>query len=135
MTPEVERRCLQVAILLAGIVPVTGGLAGILAASWLLEVDNSCGASCDSHVRYLSGLLLGIGLVAWSLVPTVERVGPPLRLLTGLVVIGGLARLSSLLEVGVPSRLMIGGLLMELVVTSALCLWQSRIARVTAPLR
>ena len=132
MTPEGERRCLQVAIVVAGSVPVSGGLSGILAAPWLLDLSSGCGASCDSHVRYLSGLLLGIGLVAWSLVPTVERSGPSLRLLTGLVVIGGLARLSSLLAVGVPSRLMIGGLLMELLVTPGLCLWQARIARVTA---
>lgn len=131
MSTAAERRCLQAAILVAGFVPVSGGFGGILAAPWLLEIGSSCGPSCDSHVRYLSGLLLGIGLVAWSLIPKVEEAGKPLRLLTGLVVIGGLARLSSLAAVGAPSRLMLGGLLMELVVTPMLCLWQSRIARNT----
>lgn len=129
MATVVERRSFQAAILLAGLVPISAGLSGILAAPWLLEVGSACGPSCDSHVRYLSGLLLGIGLCAWSLIPTVEKAGQPLRLLTALVVIGGLARLSSLLVVGVPSRLMTGGLLMELVVTPLLCLWQSRLQR------
>ena len=129
MSPNVERRCLQFAILIAGIVPVTGGLAGILAAPWLLELTGTCGPSCDGHVRYLSGLLLGIGLVAWSLVPKVETAGRTFQLLTLLVVIGGFARLSSITAVGLPSRLMFGGLLMELVVTPLLCVWQSRLAR------
>ncbi len=129
MTVEVERRWLQVAILIAGIVPVTGGLSGILAGPWLLELGSSCGTTCESHVRYLSGLLLGVGLFAWSLIPTVERAGAPFQLLTGLVVIGGLARLSSLAFVGMPSKLMMGGLLMELIVTPGLCAWQRRIAR------
>ena len=131
MDPSVaaERRRLQIAIALAGIVPVVGGAVGIVAPSWLLELNQGCGATCDSHVRYLSGLLLGIGLAAWSMAPRVERCGRELMLLTALVAVGGLARLFSLFSVGAPSKPMLGGLLMELVATPLLCLWQIRVAR------
>jgi hypothetical protein len=40
----------------------------------------------------------------------------------------GLARLLGLMLTGVPSLAMLGGLFMELVVTPALCLWQTRVA-------
>jgi hypothetical protein len=48
-----------------------------------------------------------------------------------IVVTGGLGRLLSLLVRGVPDRPMLAALVMELAVTPALALWQSRIARRT----
>ena len=83
----------------------------------------------DSHVRYLSGLLLGIGLVFWGMVPGIERHKLIVRVLTVLVVIGGLGRMLGVFVAGTPSTPMAAALAMELVVTPLLCLWQSRIAR------
>ena len=51
------------------------------------------------------------------------------RLLTLLVVVGGLMRLYGIATVGNPGGAMLFGLAMELVVTPALCLWQGRVAR------
>jgi hypothetical protein len=84
--------------------------------------------SLDSHFRYLSGLLLGIGLAFWSLIPGIAEQGRAFRLLTFLVVVGGLGRLIALAVVGAPSAPMLFGLGMELVVTPSLCLWQARVA-------
>ncbi len=84
--------------------------------------------SLDSHFRYLSGLLLGIGLAFWSLIPDIASRRPAFRLLTLVVVTGGLGRLAGLVLVGVPSAPMLFGLVMELVVTPLLCLWQARVA-------
>ncbi len=86
------------------------------------------GVDLDSHVRYLSGLLLGIGLLFWGMVPRIERCGAVVRALTFLVFVGGLARLAGVLFVGTPSVAMVAALAMELVVTPLLCLWQARIA-------
>jgi hypothetical protein len=89
----------------------------------------------DSHFRYLSGLLLAIGLGFWSYVPTIETKGKRFKLLTLIVVMGGLARLISLVSVGVPSVGMLFGLAMELIIAPVLYLWQRRIERLycTAP--
>ena len=80
-------------------------------------------STADSHFRYLSGLLLGIGVTAWSLLPRIDSAGPTFRALTGVVVIGGLCRLASLALVGAPSSPMLGGLVMELLITPALAVW------------
>ena len=124
-----ERRLLQAAILIAGLVPVAAGLGGALKGADLIAAGARDMVSADSHIRYLSGLLLGIGLVAWSLVPSVERQGQLFGLIAALVAVGGLARLLGLVANGPPGRLMLAALAMELVVTPALALWQRRVGR------
>ncbi len=122
----IERRALQGAVLIAGLVPVSTGLAGMIVGGGMAGGAGT--TDLDSHVRYLSGLLLGIGLLFWGMVPSIERHGPIVRALTFLVVIGGLARLAGWLFVGTPSTPMIAAVGMELVVTPLLCLWQIRLA-------
>lgn len=120
-----ERRALQIAILLAGLVPVFGGGAGALFGEH--PFGPWAGGGQDSQMRYLSGLLLGIGLIFWFCVPTIERRGETVRALTFVVVVGGLARLGGLFAVGDPGS-MRWALVMELLVTPLICLWQSRVA-------
>jgi hypothetical protein len=117
-----ERRLLQGALALAACVPVAGGLATVIQGVAAGPVG------LDSHYRYLSGLLLGIGLTFWSLIPRIETNGVLVRALTLFVVTGGLARLYALALRGDPGTMRLA-LVMELVVTPTLCLWQARIAR------
>lgn len=138
-------RALQGAVSLAGLVPVSAGVAGVILGLGLADSPpggiGMAGAATavagapalDSHVRYLSGLLLAIGVAFWSLVPGIEARGPAFRMLTAIVVAGGLARLFGLLAIGVPPPAMLAGLAMELVVTPLLCLWQAAVARPPSP--
>lgn len=129
MTYQQERRLLQAAILIGGFVPVLAGGAGMILGAGLLSqhVD----ISLDSHIRYLSGLLFAIGISFWYFIPNIETKTYPARLLTFLVATGGLARLAAAIFVGMPSVPMILAVGMEIVVTPLLCLWQSRIARLS----
>ncbi|MBX3501788.1 MAG: DUF4345 domain-containing protein [Alphaproteobacteria bacterium] len=133
MTPRMERRALQGAIALLALVPVAAGLAGVLQGQAM--VDGLAGLpSQDSHMRYLSGLLLAIGVAWWSAIAAIERCGARVRLLAALVACGGLARLLSLVVAGPPSWSMLGALVLELIVAPAIALWQVRVARrMTAP--
>ena len=124
--PFSERRLLQAAVALAACVPLLGGLAGVVGGA---RADN---AAFDSHYRYLSGLLVGIGLTFWSLVPRIEQNGRLIQALTLIVVLGGIARLLALALRGDPGIMGLA-LAMELVVTPALCLWQARVARQHQP--
>jgi hypothetical protein len=122
-----ERRLLQRVVAVAALVPVLSGLSGVV-FGFALTGDRTMSVSADSHFRYLSGLLLGIGLCFWSTVPAIEEKTTFFRFLTLVVVLGGLARLLGLWLTGVPSLTMMAALVMELVVTPALCLWQTRVA-------
>ena len=123
---ERERRYLQRTVAVLALVPVSAGLFGILFGPAL--TGDQVSVSADSHFRYLSGLLLGIGLLFWSTTPAIEEKTGRFRLLTLLVFIGGLARLLGLVLTGVPSLYMLASLALELVVTPILALWQTRIA-------
>lgn len=122
-----ERRWLQYAVAVAGIVPVGAGLTGALLGAGL--TGDRIGVTGDSHYRYLSGLLLGIGLIAWSCIPAIEEKSGRLQLITLIVVVGGLSRLTGLALTGIPSLPMILAIGMELVVTPLICLWQLRVGR------
>jgi hypothetical protein len=120
-----ERRLLQIAVAVAGLVPVAAGALGALRPEILIAGS----AHALTHTAYLSGLLLGLGLAFWSLIPAIERQGRLFGLLTGIVVLGGLARALAAFRFGawsLPVTLPLG---MELGVTPALWLWQRHVAR------
>ena len=129
MTPARERRLLQIVVSLCALLPVYAGLSGVLQGDALLLDGSQLGRDGDSHWRYLSGLLLAVGLGFWTCVPSIERKTARLRLLTLIVVCGGLARLYALLSGGVPSPPMLAGVAMELAIAPLVCAWQGRVAR------
>lgn len=124
-----ERRCLQAVTGALALVPIAAGLLGGLRGPTAFGIDPALVTTdLDSHVRYLSGLLLAIGLAFWSTIPRIEEKGRRFRLLAALVFVGGVMRLVSLGAHGVPGWPMRIGLALELVVTPLLALWQTRIA-------
>ncbi len=112
--------------------PVLAGLAGVVFGV-AMTGERAGGPDLDSHVRYLSGLLLAIGLAYWASVPAIERHTDRMRLLTGLVVVGGLARLGGFALHGLPGLPMRLALVMELGIAPAICLWQARVAAARLP--
>ncbi|MDT9600094.1 DUF4345 domain-containing protein [Sphingosinicella rhizophila] len=130
MTYSFERRLLQLAILLASIVPLGMGTASIVAGATVIRgVRAPVPIDLDSHFRYLSGLLLGIGIAFLCALPRVERAGIVFRALGLVIVAGGLARSVSLLQYGPPGPGHLFGLGMELVVVPLIVIWQARIQR------
>jgi len=120
-----SRLGLQIAVSLAGLVPVYAGSSGAIVGLDFFSLSG--GESAESHVRYLSGLLLGIGLMFWSCVPRIETKTIIFRTLTLIVFAGGLARLAGLGD-WTPTGVTIFALIMELIVTPLLCFWQAQVA-------
>jgi hypothetical protein len=123
-----EKRLLQVAVALGSLVPISAGASGIVLGPAMVDAG-AVPLGADSHYRYLSGLLLGIGIAFATAIPAIEHRTARVRLLTAIVMTGGLGRLFSLLAHGAPDKPMLAALVMELVVTPALALWQARVAR------
>ncbi|HEV7369423.1 DUF4345 domain-containing protein [Arenibaculum sp.] len=123
----VERRVLQAVVSVLCIVPIGAGAAGVVLGPGLVGTD-APDADLDSHFRYLSGLLLAIGLTFLSTVPEIERRTRRFRLAAALVFCGGLARGLSLLASGEPTLPHLVGLGLELIATPLLVLWQARLA-------
>jgi uncharacterized membrane protein YfcA len=116
-----EKRTLQLCVALAGTVAVLAGAWGVF------DGPHANTVGLTSHERYLSGLLLAIGLAFWSTLSDIEHKTGQFRLLCALVVIGGLCRLVGVATGDGLSWSIMGALLMELIVAPVLCLWQSRL--------
>jgi uncharacterized BrkB/YihY/UPF0761 family membrane protein len=125
-----ERRLLQVAVGIGCLVPLLAGGTGMLWGAGIVRgVPNPPPADLDSHMRYLSGLLFGIGIGFLTCIPRIEEKGHRFRLLGAIVLAGGAGRALSLLGLGLPGlehRLALG---MELGTVPILMLWQWRLAR------
>jgi hypothetical protein len=116
-----ERRLLQIAVAMVGALSVVGGFQGLMAGLG----GNSY---ADSHYRYLSGILLGIGAAFWATIPDIEDKGELFRVLTLMVAIGGLARLGAALAQGGDQGVW-AAIAVEVVIVPLLCLWRERIER------
>jgi hypothetical protein len=121
-----ERTLLQGAVALGAAVPVSAGLIGIFGGSHLFDLSGT--AAGDSQLRYLSGLLLGIGLAFWTMIPTIENHAERFRVLTAIIFIGGASRLFAIASTGLPEGHVWMALIMELFLTPILCVWQNRVA-------
>lgn len=115
---------LTLAIRTAALVPLLAGAAGALTGAGFL--GESAGPATDSHLRYLSGLLLGLGILAWWCAADLSRRGQTFTILALLVALGGLARLAGVATAGPPPLPHLLALVMELVVTPGLWLWWRR---------
>lgn len=111
------------------LLPLSAALTGVIGGPKFLGHPPAIPTDLDSHFRYISGLFLGMLLLFASCIPDVERKGPRLRLLGAMVMLGGAARLLSLVTLGVPSLGHQVGLGIELVEVPLLLLWQARIAK------
>jgi len=121
-----ERRLLQIAIALGGLIAVSAGMVGGLHGTLMLGDWGD--VNLDSHFRYLSGLLVGIGVAYWSTIPDIERREARLSLVTLIVVTGGFFRALGLLANGPPDWPMRAALAVELLGAPLVYLWQRRIA-------
>lgn len=125
-----ERRALQIVLAVIACVPVLAGGAGVVLGPALNGVAEA-GAAAESHFRYLSGLLLAIGLTYWSCVPAIETKSAPLTLLTAIVFIGGLGRAFGWIVAGPPTPAHQAALVIELAIAPAVWFWQRRVAGAT----
>ncbi|MBA3510795.1 MAG: DUF4345 domain-containing protein [Sphingomonas sp.] len=134
MSKRSERRLLKLAVALACLVPLGAGTAGVVLGPTGIENDiPRAHLKLDSHFRYLSGLLLGIGMVFAACIPKIERKSELFSALSAIVAIGGLSRLWALAVYDMPAMPHVFALVMELAVVPMLFIWQKRVALASKP--
>jgi hypothetical protein len=122
-----ERKLLQIAFALAGLVLVGFGLAGVFFGANFMDLTGN--VVMDSYIRFLKGMLLAIGLIYWSSIPDIERHGERISLITFILVLGAVPRLMAVIGHGVPTIGILISLAGELIFAPLLWLWQRHLAR------
>jgi predicted membrane channel-forming protein YqfA (hemolysin III family) len=122
---------LQLASALLGAIPIMTGIIGMFGISDPLYASAGLPPSplLDSNLRFFSGVWLGLGVAMYWIIPTIEKQTLLFRALWGMIFIGGIGRLISMLMVGLPPAPFIGFTALEIVGAPLLVLWQSRVSR------
>jgi hypothetical protein len=121
-----ELRVLQATVGVGSLVPIAAGAAGVIRG---MAAFGGGAPEADSHFRYLSGLLLGVGLSYVASIHHIERHEHRIWLLSGLVALGGVCRLLAALSQNFFTPEIVGALAMELVVAPLIAGWTARCAR------
>lgn len=126
-----SRRALQICTAVLGLVPIGSGLLGLMGLRDPLYVRYGVvpNVVLDSNLRFLSGVWLAAGLVILSIVPRIERETALFRVLWGMIFLGGVGRVLSLVQVGSPPVPFLGVLGLELIGAPLFVAWQARVAR------
>jgi hypothetical protein len=80
----------------------------------------------DSNLRYFSGVWLGLGIILFWIIPSIEKQKLLFRSLCLMIFIGALGRLISIMMIGVPSLLFVSFTFLELCFP-LLILWQNKL--------
>jgi Domain of unknown function (DUF4345) len=121
-----ERKLLQIAFALAGLLLIAFGLAGIFFGANFADLSGS--VEMDSYFRFLKGMLLGIGLIYWSSIPDIARHAERISVVTFILVLGAVPRLLAVISHGVPTIGILVGLAGELIFAPLLWLWHQHVA-------
>jgi hypothetical protein len=124
-------RLLQITLGILAMAPLFTGLLG------LLGIDNPIYAAdplpvnvlLDSNLRFLNGLSVGLGLALYCIIPTITSQKIPLRIICGILFVGALGRLCSMVFLGLPPMPMPFFALVEVLTPPLMVLWQKKIAR------
>ncbi|WP_419815039.1 DUF4345 domain-containing protein [Glacieibacterium sp.] len=127
MSRNFERGLLQAVIAILCLSPLGFGLLGMVRGTEAFGGPSVAGV--DSHFRYLSGIFFGIGIMAVSCIPRIERQTARFAWVVLFVVIGGLARLLGFFVEDAPHGAHYYAVFVELVITPLMGLWQRRVAR------
>ena len=128
-----NKRTLQVILAIIGLIAIITGLLGIIfgITDEFYEVNISHNIQgniiLDSNLRYFSGLWLGLGLVIFWLIPSIEQQKTVFRLIAGMIFIGGIGRVISMVSMGNPSPPFILFTVLELLFP-LLIFWQNKIS-------
>lgn len=122
-----QRRLLQIAVGVAGLIGVGFGLAGVVFGTALVDFFDD--GVIDSSVRFYKGMLLAIGVIYWSCIPQIERRGERMSLVTFILVCGAASRLMAVVGHGVANLGMVLSLIAGLVLVPLLWLWQRHVAQ------
>jgi hypothetical protein len=130
------RKSLQITLLILSLIPLFFGLTGVIFGTGRF-LDAAASHSnivpqLDNQFRYLSGIYLLVSCLIWWMVPTIERHGTLLRIITLALFLGGVARAISWASVGQPPVFQMGAMVLEMA-APLFALWQSRVARQHPP--
>jgi hypothetical protein len=126
-----SKRGLQIAMALLAAIPVLTGIIAMFGLSDPLYASAGIpsNATLDSNLRFFGGIWLGLGLSLYLLIPNIEKQTLLFRVFWGMIFLGGIGRLASMLFLAPPPLPFIGFTVLEIVGAPFFIWWQARLAK------
>jgi Domain of unknown function (DUF4345) len=126
-----NKRTLQIVMALLGVIPVLTGIVSMFGLSDPLYAAAGIPANAllDSNLRFFAGVWLGLGLALYWIIPDIEKQTLLFRVVWGMIFLGGIGRLASMLFLAVPPLPFVGFTVLEIVGAPFFIWWQARIAK------
>jgi hypothetical protein len=122
------RKGLQVTLAILSMIPLIVATIGITQGTSRWLSADSITPNFDSHYRYIAGYYFSLGLLGLWLIPRIEKHTGLFRIICVSVFMGGIGRVISIVQVGVPNSLMLAFTALELCFP-LLLLWQAKLTR------
>ena len=122
------KRGLQIILGLLSLIPLLVAVQGITVGLGRWLPAEAITPNFDSHYRYITGYYWSLSLLAWWIIPNIEKHTTLFRIIGGAIFFGGVGRLVSMLQTGLPSPMAIAFTGLELLFP-LLILWQSKLPR------
>jgi Domain of unknown function (DUF4345) len=122
---------LQIATGVLGAIPIVTGLIGMsgLGDPLYAAAGVPSNVLLDSNLRFFSGVWLGLGLALYWLIPRIESQTVLFRVIWGMIFLGGVGRVISMLFQGPPPMPFVGFAILEILGAPVFIAWQSRLAK------
>ena len=127
------RKALQIILILLGLVPTITGTLTMMGINDPLFANLNLPQSAllDSDLRFLGGVWLGLGITVLATVREIEKHFALYRILWGMIFLGGIGRLISMLIIGLPPIPFIGFTVLEIVGAPIFVYWHKQIVNQT----
>lgn len=126
------RRGLQVVLALLGALAIALGLVTVTTGAAHMPDGGGVSASVDSELRFFAVWFVVAGVLALRASASPEHATGLVRALCVALVLGGLARLWSIVTVGTPHPIFVANMAAEFLIPGVLLPWQSVVARRSA---
>jgi hypothetical protein len=129
-----NRRGLQIATGILGAIPVLTGIITMFGLGDPIYASAGIPANAllDSNLRFFGGVWLGLGIALYWLIPNIEKQTVLFRVLWGMIFLGGIGRLLSMIFLGLPPLPFIAFTALEIVGAPFFIWWQARVVRTAA---
>jgi hypothetical protein len=122
------KRGLQLTLAILSMIPISVGIMGIvLGTSRWLPADIIT-PEFDSHYRYIAGYYVSLGMLGLWMIPRVEKHRSLFQIICASVFIGGIGRVVSIVQVGLPGSMALFFTAFELCFP-LLLFWQAKLSR------
>ena len=131
------KRTLQITTAVMAAIPVLTGILSMFGLSDPIyaSVSLPANAMLDSNLRFFGGVWLGLGMALYWLIPNIEKQTVMFRVLWGMVFLGGVGRLMSMLFLARPPVPFIAFTVIDLAGAPVFIAWQARIAQLALIVR